>query len=202
MTSRRGRAIYREIAAEVARVPGVRSVSWARYVPFALSGSTTNVVSEDRMATTPEEPAVMGVNFVSADYFRTVDTVVLRGRGFDDEDREDGRPVVVINTTAADRLWPGMDPIGRQLHTEIGGEFDGAVEVVGVTEDALFRVPLTQARPYLYFPFEQRYQSAATLHVHTDGGHPRRGDAERPDAGRLRSDDDARPRSRCYAATD
>ena len=166
----RGRAVYREIAAEVARVPGVRSVSWARFVPFSSGGlSLTNFVSEDRTATTMEDPAVIAFNRVGADYFQTMDTAILRGRGFDDEDREDGRAVAVINQTAAARLWPGLDPIGRRLRAEIGDGYGEPVEVVGVAEDALFMIPITQPRPYVYFPFEQRYQSAATLHVHTDG---------------------------------
>ena len=166
----RGRAVYQEIAAQVARVPGVRSVSWARQVPFSSDGlSMTDVVSEDRMATTMDEPAVMAFNFVGAGYFSTMGTAILGGRSFDEEDREDGRPVAVINRTAAERLWPGVDPIGRQFRAAIGGGYGGAVEVIGVTEDPLYMIPITQPRPYVYFPFEQRYQSTATLHVHTDG---------------------------------
>ncbi len=165
----RGRAVYREIATAVERLPRVRSVSWARYVPFSSGTLLTNFVSEDRTATTIEKPAVMAFNYVGADYFRTVDTAILRGRGFDDDDQEGGRRVAVINRTAAERLWPGLDPIGRQVRADTGDGYGAPVEVIGVAEDALFMIPITQPRPYVYFPFEQEYQSTATLHVYTDG---------------------------------
>jgi predicted permease len=82
----RGRAVYREVAAEIARVPGVRSASWARYVAFGSTGlDMANFVSEDRTATSLEEPAMIAFNHVGADYFRTMDTTIRAGRGFEDE---------------------------------------------------------------------------------------------------------------------
>ena len=134
----RGRALYRATADEMAAVPGVRSVSWARYTPFGSSGAPlANFVTEDRVATTMEDPAVILFNYVNADYFTTLDTSVVRGRGFENEDREDGRPVAVINQSAAERLWPGQDPIGRRFQAELGETYSDPIEVVGVAEDAL-----------------------------------------------------------------
>jgi hypothetical protein len=53
------------------------------------------------------------VNTVSADYFNTMGTRILRGRPIDDTDRDGGPLVVVVGKSMANVLWPGREPIGR-----------------------------------------------------------------------------------------
>jgi putative ABC transport system permease protein len=77
---------------------------------------------------------------VSADYFHTVDTHIVRGRGFTDADRVDAPPVVVVSEAMAATLWPGQEPLGKCLRYAWQGDVDTApcATVVGVAENAVY----------------------------------------------------------------
>src|SRR5256884_9605297 len=72
---------------------------------------------------------------ISPAYFTTFRIPIRRGRGFTAQDRAGAPPVAVINRATADQLWPGQDPIGRQL--TIGGpRGPGApITIVGLIDD-------------------------------------------------------------------
>ena len=52
---------------------------------------------------------------VSPDYFRVLETPLLRGRFFSSADI-DGQPVAaIIDEFTARRYWPDRDPVGRRM---------------------------------------------------------------------------------------
>jgi putative ABC transport system permease protein len=59
---------------------------------------------------------------------------LLRGRLLADSDGANAPPVVVIGRTAADRLFPGEDPLGRRLKLA-GGPNNPFRTIVGVVDD-------------------------------------------------------------------
>jgi putative ABC transport system permease protein len=52
---------------------------------------------------------------VTADFFRIKDLELDRGRLFSDQEDHAGAPVVVIGAEIAERYFPNLDPIGREL---------------------------------------------------------------------------------------
>jgi putative ABC transport system permease protein len=52
---------------------------------------------------------------VTADFFRIKDLELDRGRLFTDQEDMAGAPVVVIGAEIADRYFPNLDPVGREL---------------------------------------------------------------------------------------
>src|SRR5215472_15020830 len=62
-------------------------------------------------------PQVM-LEGVTEDYFTIKDLHVTEGRLFNDEEDKYGASVVVIGKTAADQLFPHLDPIGRELRVD------------------------------------------------------------------------------------
>ncbi len=66
---------------------------------------------------------------VTADYFAIKDLRVREGRIFTDQEDLYGAPVVVIGLEVAKQLFPGLDPIGREVRVD-GLPF----QVVGVLE--------------------------------------------------------------------
>src|SRR5437762_14263878 len=58
---------------------------------------------------------ILRLSVISPDYFTTFRIPMRRGRGFTAQDRAGAPPVAVINRATADQLWPGQEPIGRQL---------------------------------------------------------------------------------------
>ncbi|HEU5408397.1 MAG TPA: FtsX-like permease family protein, partial [Nitrospira sp.] len=52
---------------------------------------------------------------ISPDYFKVLQTTLLRGRSFTEAD-EDGKPLVaIIDESTAHKYWPNQDPLGRRV---------------------------------------------------------------------------------------
>jgi predicted permease len=69
---------------------------------------------------------------VSAGYFETIRIPLVRGRGFQEGDREDTPRVALINESMARHFFAGEDPIGKRLSIDSGRNW---IEVAGVVGD-------------------------------------------------------------------
>jgi predicted permease len=72
-------------------------------------------------------------NVVTADYFATTGTRVLRGRPFTETDRARPTEVVVVSETLARKVWSGGDPIGQCV--QVGVDTVPCAHVVGIVKD-------------------------------------------------------------------
>jgi predicted permease len=88
---------------------------------------------------------------ITPDYFRALGITFVRGRAFDDTDRDDRPPVAIVNQAFADRFLPGVNAIGRTL--TYGG--DRQHEIVGVVANARYRDIERPADPTFYVPLAQ-----------------------------------------------
>jgi len=79
---------------------------------------------------------------------------LVRGRDFDERDREDAHRVVIINETMARRYWPKGGALGQRL--KLTGDW---LEIVGVAKDVKNRSLSESPRPLLYLPLLQDYRS-------------------------------------------
>ncbi|MGA7410855.1 MAG: FtsX-like permease family protein, partial [Bryobacteraceae bacterium] len=90
----------------------------------------------------------------TAEYFDSVGTRVVMGRGFSTLDRLKAPPVAVVNQEFVKQFFGARNPIGHRFGYNDPGK-DGAYEIVGVVEDttytsvywknhAMYFVPLTQ----------------------------------------------------------
>jgi putative ABC transport system permease protein len=102
---------------------------------------------------------------VSSGYFETLDIAVTRGRAFDARD-VDGAPfVAMINQTMAERLWPGQDPIGKQLIQQVSRTEERPLQIVGVTEPTKSASISETPTNFIYVPLAQQYLSDVTFFV-------------------------------------
>jgi predicted permease len=106
----------------------------------------------------------VGDTAVSASFFQTAGTAILRGRGFTDADRAGTPRVAVINEAMASKFWPNEDAVGRRFRRRGNPEL---VEVVGVVPTGKYLMLGEDPRPYFYLPMEQEYRSPITLLVRT-----------------------------------
>jgi predicted permease len=106
-------------------------------------------------------------------FFRAAGIPLVRGRHFAATDRADAAMVVIINQTLADRLFPGQDPIGRQIawtgdvlrFTPISGDWRTVVGVTANTRDGgLDAAP----RPVVFMPFAQMLALGGSLVIRAD----------------------------------
>ena len=109
-------ALYREITARVAAVPGVRSVSSVGKPPLNLRDDRWPITIQDRPMATFEENLRADFRYAGPGYFRTMGIPVVRGREFTEQDDGVERPAeapAVVSEAMARRFWPGKDPLGK-----------------------------------------------------------------------------------------
>jgi putative ABC transport system permease protein len=107
------------------------------------------------------------VKVVSEDYFRTIGTPILRGRGFTRQDAAGpDSKVVILTDSLARQIFPSGDALGRTL--VIGGTTHGTkATVVGVVPDTHEMGLDTPPRPEMFLP-SRRIQEMALV-VRTKG---------------------------------
>jgi hypothetical protein len=127
----------------------------------------------DGAPTDAESGRPTGRHYVAPEHFATLGIPLRRGRAFTNDDRA-GRPrVTIVNETAARRLWPNEDPIGKRVWfgsvPDGTARADSAWEVVGVAGDVTYW-PIDQAPDLdFYTPYQQHAYSFTMLMVKTDG---------------------------------
>jgi predicted permease len=112
--------------------------------------------------------AMVGVHWVSPDWFRTMRVPLKRGRLFTDADRLGTARVVLINEEAARKHFAGEDPIGKRVAVYQGG-FDKGAEIIGVVGDVRFGTIDSTARPDTYISYGQARISRMMIFVRTSG---------------------------------
>jgi putative ABC transport system permease protein len=114
----------------------------------------------------PEEEArqpLLSLEIASTAFFQTLGIEIVRGRAFTDEDRAEGRQVVILSESAARLAWPDKDAVGERM--KIAGTW---ATVVGVAADTRYR-ELTVLRPTAYRPRDQFETTPQFLAVRTVG---------------------------------
>ncbi len=99
-------------------LPGVETVGIVE--AFPLTEFTPNVsFSTDPPAggaAAAEQP--LNITFTAGDYFEAMGIRMLRGRMFTEAEQQVNQGHVILSQSTAERLWPGEDPLGRQLTVE------------------------------------------------------------------------------------
>lgn len=138
----------------VAALPGVTGVALTNHVPYTylspklpyrLPGETSS--SEDAPARTAT------VVTASPDYFSSLGVPLMQGRVFDRNDREGAPPVALVNRAFAESIWPGGEPLGRQL--EVGGEVREVVGIAGNVKQDAFLDSTIGGERIVYLPWGQ-----------------------------------------------
>jgi predicted permease len=160
----RGREFIRGVLEEIQSLPGVRSVSVAKFIPFDQQGNEA-LFSDEQAAFQRADAVPVLSNTVGLNYFQVMGIPVLKGRDFGEHDDDLATRVAVINEALALQFWHGKDPLGRIIRT-INGD---TLQVIGVVKTGKYAFLTEQPRPYLYLPFRQNYSSPATFHIRTTG---------------------------------
>jgi macrolide transport system ATP-binding/permease protein len=166
-TDAQTRTFYREIRDRARALPGVRSVAMSCYIPFSPNGVVKTVVPEGYQFPKGVESAPIGAAVVDENYFDTMKTAIIRGRGFTAGDKDGARRVAVVNAEFAKTYWPKQDPIGKRFRLNDGqGPW---VEVVGLTKTNKYWFIAEPPIQYFYLPFAQEAASRMSLIVETAG---------------------------------
>ena len=107
------------------------------------------------------------LQMASSDYFETMGTRVLRGRGFTDADRADGQLVAIVSEGMAAAVWPGQDALGKCIMVDKRSA--PCRTVVGVVENIRQRSLTQRETLQLYLAIDQIRPDEAVLFVRTLG---------------------------------
>jgi predicted permease len=147
-------------------MPGVRSVAMAVRAPLSLSsnGMFRRVRFPDRPQLAQAPPFEIKYNSVTANFFQTMGTPIVRGRGFEPADEAGNLRSVLINERMAERFWPGEEAIGKPIRL---GTND--YSVIGVVHNAPINAVGEPPEPYLYLPYWANFEEEATFIIETAG---------------------------------
>ena len=167
----KGQEFYRQLVERVTAMPGVDAVSLASMIP--LNGNTRMEGISVPGVEPPEGRSTfqIDVNTVDAGYFETVQMPVVRGRGFNETDREGAPRVCVVNETMAHRFFPdaaASSVVGKRISFgEASGNNAAQTEIIGVVKDGKYGTLGEDPLPYIFKPLAQNYTGEMTLHVRT-----------------------------------
>ncbi len=137
----------------VRALPGVRSAAASKVVPLGgHSWQSDYELDHDRDQTANKIHSYL--NWVTPDYFQTLGTPLLLGRGFGAQDSANSPRVAIVNETFVKRYLGTANPIGRRMF-EITKTKRDPIQIVGIVGDARYRSLTDEPPPTVYRPIEQ-----------------------------------------------
>jgi putative ABC transport system permease protein len=124
-------AYHDRVREAVRALPGVVDVAVANQLPLAGNMDMYGVLDPDNLPKNSELVPSGDRYVVSESYFKTMNVPILRGRGFTSTESPDtSQWVAIVSQGLADKLWPGVDPLGKRIR--VGGIKGKDRRIVGV----------------------------------------------------------------------
>ena len=173
-------AFFERLASDLRTIPGVEAVGTTVSLPFGRT--LPRLVEAEETGAPDDVGAAVDARLLTHDagLLRALDVPVLAGRNFGAEDTPDSEPVAIVSRELGERLWPGVDPIGRRLRVQpnemmaaMGAEPDQSewLRVVGVVPGIHMAVDDT-TRANLHLPLAQSGSAWASLAIRLPAGTP------------------------------
>jgi putative ABC transport system permease protein len=145
-------------------VSGVTHVSTQSSVPFWSTWSVgLYVAGIDSVSRLGE----FDLNAVSPEFFATLGTRIVRGRGIEPGDTPQSPRAMVVSEAMAKILWPGADPMGQCV--KVSADTTPCTYVVGIAENIKASALNNDPGLYYYLPSAQFSPQIGGLVVRTAG---------------------------------
>jgi putative ABC transport system permease protein len=154
-------AVFNEMAAHLAAIPGVTAVSGTSSLPFLGFPNLLSFGIEGK----PEPEGGSrhaSTKWVLPGFTETTGIPLLAGRTLTGEDRAELAAVVVVSETMARRFWPGESPLGARVL------FGDTLTVVGIVGDVRHESMDAQYVPTMYVPLALGPRAGLTFVVRTE----------------------------------
>ena len=150
-------ALYRTIEDRFHAIPGVQKVGISSYTPMEANNMGDGVQIQGQPYLDDGASWLRG----NAEYFDSVGTRVLMGRGFTAQDTSTSPAVAVVNQAFVKRFFkPGENPIGHRFGSP-GPQSSGDFEIVGVVEDTAYNSATWKDHHMYFIPMTQRIPESA-----------------------------------------
>ncbi|HWS87834.1 MAG TPA: ABC transporter permease [Pyrinomonadaceae bacterium] len=166
----RATRFYEEVLRRASSVPGVRGAALTSNLPLAGDGGTGTPQVVGRQ-TPASELTEAHLRTVSANYFEVLGVPLVAGRPFAERDDAKSPPVLLVNKTYAERVFPGEEAVGRRVTFRFTA--DAQFEIVGVVGDEKVTSLDARTTPVVYFHSRQdSYFDSAALVLRADAADP------------------------------
>jgi putative ABC transport system permease protein len=147
-------ALYDQLRARLAALPGVRSVGTGDVPTLSGDDEGSNITAEGGPQLA-EELQDVDYDAVSPAYFSTLGIPLLSGREFTEGDGATSPKVAIASEAMVKRFFPGRNPLGAHFAFG-GGKVKPDIEIVGVVKDVKQDHVSSAIQPYVYIPYAQR----------------------------------------------
>jgi hypothetical protein len=109
---------YKEALRRIKELPGVTGVAVGTAVPWRDAGSFgfgLQFSVDGRLRGTGEEDPRARFRIVSPGFFAAIGVRLIAGRDFNDSDRSNSEPVVIVSQSLAEQMFPHEDPLNRHI---------------------------------------------------------------------------------------
>jgi putative ABC transport system permease protein len=155
----------RQLLEQVRTLPGVQSAAVVSHLPLGGGGRFLHICPEGTPCQGFAKDPIAAWRQVSPEYFTAMRIPLVHGRAFDERDRRDSTPVVIVNKTIADRYFQGVNPVGRHI---VNSRDMSAMEIVGVVGDVKFSTLNAANAEEMYVPYTQNPWPSMTLVVRSN----------------------------------
>ena len=162
----RGRFAQR-LVDEVQASPGVETTATVEALPMSGNYSQTPYARADGNPLPVNHRPLGLTRSISPGYFQTLRIPLLAGRDFTERDGTDAPLVVILSNSTAKKLFPGENPLGKQLLFGVDHGNGLMAEVIGVVGDVRSRELAKANDVEFYRPSPQRSFSFFNLVVRT-----------------------------------
>lgn len=156
--------LLQRLQTQAGSIAGVERVTQLTTVPMwqSMSQSFTvpGVDSVDRLGH-------FNLQMATVDYFRTMGTRIVRGRGFDSTDIASSPRVTIISVGMAKALWPGQNALGKCI--KFGGDTMPCSSVVGIAENIKANDLIEDKGLQYYHALQQSDPQNAVIFIRTRG---------------------------------
>jgi predicted permease len=168
---------YKEAIRRITELPGVDRVAMGIVVPWRDAGGFGpgfEFSVEGRIRAAGEDDPRGRLRNISPGFFAALGIPIIAGRDFNDSDRRDSEPVVIVSQSVAQRMFPNQDAVNHHLmwtdpvmkFADIG---TGPRRIVGVVADVDDENVVPGPALTVYHPFEQLPIWGGRLFVHAHG---------------------------------
>ena len=153
--------VRQALLARIRQAPGVRSATFSQLGVFTGSFSTRTIAVPGYAPPPGREPETTQ-DAVGPDYFTTLGTHLVQGRGIEDGDTRGAPKVCVVNEAFVERFFAQRNPIGLHV-TTIEDDVKGSeFLVVGVAKNARSRSPRDEVEPRMFVAAMQQPPGVGT----------------------------------------
>src|SRR3954464_3230267 len=149
-------AFFDQFMPRIRAIPGVESAS--AILPLPLSGSNMVTSFDNADSPLPQgQRNAAPVRIIALDYFKTTGIPVRQGRVFDERDRYESGPVVIVNERFVQKFFPGKNVIGKRIQPGFSADDTGEKwrEIVGVVGNVKHLSLKNEDSPEMYVPHTQ-----------------------------------------------